>query len=184
MFCSNCGQSLAENARFCARCGAPVGGVQNAPVAGAQGGPVAVPTQPPAYPSPYPTYAPYAPQPAAKRILPQWTWIAGVAGLVVLVMAILAIAGVFNPNSVLYGTWYSEDESLTLQFKRGGTVLVDEGNEPYVATYEFTGKGRMLLTPPVDMGGEPIAFTFQVEDEVLTLVNEQWNDTLTLIRVK
>lgn len=184
MFCSNCGQSLAENARFCARCGAPVGGVQSMPVGGVQGTPVGAPAPQLAYPPPYPVYAPYAPQPVAKRILPKWTWIAGAAGLVALVMAILAIAGVFNPNSVLYGTWYSEDEGLTLQFKRGGTLMVYEGDEPYLAAYEFTGKGRMVLTPPVDRGGEPIAFTFSVEDEVLTLVNEQWNETLTLFRVK
>lgn len=184
MFCSNCGQSLAENARFCARCGAPVGGVQSTPVGGAQSGPVAPQGAQPAYPPPYPTYAPYASQPAAKRILPKWTWIAGVAGLVALVMAILAIAGVFNPNNVLYGTWYSEDEGLTLQFKRGGTVVVYERDEPIVWTFEFTDKGRMVLTPPADMGGEPIAFTFQVEGDVLTLVNEQWNDTLILSRVK
>jgi len=69
MFCSKCGQQLADHAKFCSRCGTPTGATATAPEA-----PVAIPvpvptTQPASTPVTVPVSAPTPVQQAAPQAM-------------------------------------------------------------------------------------------------------------------
>ena len=134
MYCPNCGNQLADGAKFCPKCGKPVGQAPQTPQAPAAQHPAPAPA-----PNPAPVYAPApAPVPAPKKkpkIL-----IGVIAGIVVFAVVILTLVftGVWGGGgpltSIPEGTYqYTDSHDYTTQFNMDadGTMTLSQGTSDY-----------------------------------------------------
>ena len=127
-YCSKCGNQIADNARFCGRCGAPSPDSARPPVNQPVNQPVYQPmTQPVNQPVYQSAYQPAYQQPARKKAVKWWIPVVAVAAVAALILgAVLligAIGGMFD--QVVYPE-YSYVEELPAEMPQTTQAVVEE----------------------------------------------------------
>lgn len=174
MFCSECGQQLPDDARFCGVCGAPVNRSDAPPPAGAPLVPPPGATEPPAVqvatpreptipppPSPpervsaYGSYGPAAPQPPKKGHAAVWIGIAAAVVIIALAVAVPLIVLAGDDDEPASTTTVSQPPSSTVP-TNSSTSVAPTSTSVFSSTSTSVAPSTTITPPgvPGDSEGE------------------------------